>query len=962
MRELRSVLDHAFSGRGRLVMLAGEAGIGKTRTAQQLASCAEGEGARVLWGRCYEEEDSPPYWPWTQILQSLVRDKSAEQIILDFGHNAADIAQMAPELREKLPDLKRTPILDPAQARFRFFNSVTSALENAARVRPLVLILDDLHWADKSSLRLLQFLARRLGGHCILIIGIYRDAEISRQHPLSDTLAQLAREPVFLRLALQGLSREDTGYFIGAMAGIRANRRVIDAIYSHTEGNPFFTTEVLRFLREPAKLTAEEILSIALPPGVREAIGQRLNRLSEQCQQTLTTASIIGREFELRLLGRLNRDTSEEQLLAVLDEALDAHLVEELPGRAEGYQFSHALVQETLASEVSAARRVRLHARIAEALEELYAAAANEHASEVAYHFDKARAIAGTERLVRYSIVAGEQSLAKHAYEEALQHFERAWAAKRELPMDDETARLLVGLGRAQDAAYGKPGFTEAVGNLILAFDYYTGVGEVERAVAIAGYPFQFWTDPPPGVFTLIQRGLALVPPESPAAGPLLLSHGRRQGIDQCDYDAAVQTFEQVLELANHYQDTALEVQALAWTATVEFFHLRFSECLESCRRAITLARNSGDLRIVANCGLWASLVLAAQGNLHQSALYTRSSLEAAVRVDRGLTLANALWGNQVVAQLEGNWDNARSFCDEGLSVWPADPRCLASRTYMEYLLGNFPEAMVYLDRLLDVLGSCSPGPNIEHAAAALAIPLAATVRNIPQELKTAEFAARHVVSFPNASPFLVLMARAGLALCSVIQNDTRSASALYRDLESQLKGTLIITVSGDRLLGKLAHTIGKADWARAHFDDALDFCRNSGYRPELAWTCCDCAEALFHTGTDPDLSRGAALLEESLSISEELGILPLSQRAGALQQQFESRASTLRGHPDGLTSREIEVLICVALGKSNREIAQELTISPNTVVSHISNIFNKIGAANRTEAATYANRHGLPP
>ena len=188
MAELTAALDDALSGHGRLVMLVGEPGIGKTRTAQELTSNAEALGANVLWGRCYVEGGTPPYWPWVQLIRSYVRQTNPEQLRSQMGPGAADIAEIVTEIRVRLLDLETPPALEQEEARFRLFDSITTFLKNAAQSQPLVLVLDDLHWADKPSLLLLQFLARELAStqsERLLVLGSYRDVELSRQHPLS---------------------------------------------------------------------------------------------------------------------------------------------------------------------------------------------------------------------------------------------------------------------------------------------------------------------------------------------------------------------------------------------------------------------------------------------------------------------------------------------------------------------------------------------------------------------------------------------------------------------------------------------------------------------------------------------------------------------------------------------------------------------------------------------------------
>ena len=392
MAELKAALDSSMSGHGRMVMLAGEPGIGKTRTARDLAAHAETLGAQVHWGWCYEGEGAPPYWPWVQAIRSYAAKRDAEQMRLEMGPGAADIAEMVPELRVMLPDLEAPPTLDPEQARFRLFDSTTTFLMNAAGNQPMVLVLDDLHWADQPSLLLMEFLARQMSGHRLLVLGCYRDLELSRQHPLSETLAQLSREPIFQRRLLRGLSQDDTDRFLQVATGARLGERTVEAVYTQTEGNPFFMSEIIRLWLEQGDLTQDGITSdgtIRIPEGVREVIGRRLNRLSAGCNEMLTTASVVGREFRFKLLVTLSETLGENELLGALEEALAARVLEEIPDSVDRYQFTHALIQETLANELSAARRVRLHARIGEALEESYGADAANHAAELAHHLFK---------------------------------------------------------------------------------------------------------------------------------------------------------------------------------------------------------------------------------------------------------------------------------------------------------------------------------------------------------------------------------------------------------------------------------------------------------------------------------------------------------------------------------------------------------------------------------------------
>ena len=291
----------------------------------------------------------------------------------EMGPGAADIAQVVSEVKERLPGLPAPPALEPDQARFRLFDSITTFLKNASKDRPLMVVLDDMHWADKPSLLLLQFLAKELRGSRLLVLGTYRDVELRRQHPLAQTLGDLNRENLSHRVLLRGLTEHDVRRFVEVTAGTSPPDALVAAVYKETEGNPFFVNEIVRLLVADGRLEHAESVSswsVTIPQSVKEVVGRRLDHLSEECNRILTTGAVIGREFGLRLLEKV-AEVKGDRLLEALEEAMGARVIAELPRLIDQYWFSHALIRETLYEELSTTRRVRLHRQIGEALEEM---------------------------------------------------------------------------------------------------------------------------------------------------------------------------------------------------------------------------------------------------------------------------------------------------------------------------------------------------------------------------------------------------------------------------------------------------------------------------------------------------------------------------------------------------------------------------------------------------------------
>jgi DNA-binding SARP family transcriptional activator len=893
LEALLRALNDALTGRGRLLVIGGEPGIGKSRLAEELASAATESGAEVVWGRCWEAGGAPPYWPWVQAIRSYVRGIDPERLRRELGADAAEIADVVAEVREQIPDLGPSPTIDdPQRARFRLFDGIAGFLERASATQPLVVVLDDLHWADEGSLRLLEFVARELADARLLLIGTYRDVELSRRHPLSQTLAELTRERLFERIVLRGLNSEDVADFIEATWGASPPSALVSAVHSQTEGNPLFVTEVVRLLAQEGELTPErlsgsESWSIRIPEGVREVIGRRLDGLSDQCNEALAVASVIGREFGLDQLQRLLEEYSEDQLVQLLDEALAARVIEEATGAIDRYQFTHTLIQETLADELSLTRRVRLHARIAEALEALYGEDVDHHAAELAHHFAQAQTLLGPDKFVRYSLVAGEAALAAAAHEQALAHFDRALAAQDDAEMDDERAALYFGRGRAQLAVLPRYELEPASESLRRAFDYYAEVGDMGRAVSVAACPIPLSlglgdTDFP----ELIARALKLVPPDSHEAGQLLAQHGWYSGIVEADHGEAARAFEHALSIARTTGDAALERRTLANAAWVDVWHFRREECLEKGLRAIELSGQTGDDQSEINARRSVVWALMATGELEQIRAHTAAGFALAERLRDSWSIASAGFDNARLAVYEGDWETARHMSDIGATAEPRGPRALAMRAQLEYELGNFDVGSTYIARLQDAAVGAPPGPIAEHVFMVGATALAERIAGSEERLASAAASAEAILSLPPLAPALAMVARSARALIAVQRNEVEAAAMHYRFIEPQKRtACFIMPLTFDRLLALLAVTFGQVETAVSHYEDGLAFCERAGYRPEYAWTACDYAEALIVRDRPGDGERAAALRQAALGIAGELGMRPLIERIRAREK-----------------------------------------------------------------------------
>lgn len=443
---------------GRLaVFVGGEPGIGKTRLVKELCRNAHLEGGTVLWGAC-DEELAIAYQPFVEAFRWLAESTPPDVLRELVGSLGSELLPLIPDLAQRIPELEPRLSDDPEAERHRLFEAATELLHRLSLRDPVVLVLDDLHWARKPTLLLLRHILKSTLPMQLLIVATYRDTDLDRTHPLSEVLADMRRQTGVERLMLSGLDEVGVQQFLAHVAGHELDERgltLAGAIARETEGNPFFIGEVLRHLIESGALVYRDgrwdsdrtIDDIGIPEGVREVIGRRLSNLDAVANEVLASAAVIGREFELRTLSAVAGGT--DRVLDAIGAAETASLVEAVNGRPGVYRFAHALVRSALYDELPTSRRLRLHRDIGLALEQL--SDGTTHLSELARHFTEAAALGEVDKAVMYCRRAGDAAIDDLAYEEAAAHFEHALEALELQEPIDEAVRgeLLVAAGTA---------------------------------------------------------------------------------------------------------------------------------------------------------------------------------------------------------------------------------------------------------------------------------------------------------------------------------------------------------------------------------------------------------------------------------------------------------------------------------------------------------------------------------
>jgi tetratricopeptide (TPR) repeat protein len=879
--ELCDAADAALAGRGQLVLVSGDPGIGKTRLVEELATYAHLRDALVLWGRGYEGQGAPPYWPWMQIIRQYSVDHDPSALAETMGAGAADIAQIVSEVRRRLPSIEPpTESVGAEQARFRLFDSITTFLLNASRREPLVLVLDDLQCADPASLMLLEFLAPQLGGGRLLIVGTYRDTELHAHPALVQTLGELARVRPPRRVALQGLTRSQVARYIAMTAGVEPDDALVHMVHAKSEGNPFFVAEIVRLLSAEGRLE-DAAGDIAIPREVRELIARRLAPLSQACRDALATAAVIGRDFDLRVLQEVT-GLEPERLLEALGEAQAARVLVSLaPGR---YRFAHVLITDTLVDGLSASRRVKLHRRVGEALEAVFGEQLESRLTELAYHFLEAAPAGDVEHGLRYATTAAEHANARLAYEESARMYERALRVLHLLPAD-RTRRcdLLLAAGeahhRAGAHARANVAFREAAA---VARDLSSPDRLAQAALGYAG-PRGSFAVVDRELVSLLEEALAQLGPRGDGVRARLLGRLAMELYFGGSRERREALVDEALAIARQLGDPATIAYVLNARYAALWAPENVADRLAIADEVLELARRAGDHRLAREGRGRRIVALLELGEMDQA----HAEIEVHARVADELRQPYGRWQAAVwragEALLAGRFAEGETLAQEafelGRKVRMTDAEnCFAVQSFIASMeLGRLAE----LQETVEQLAERYP----ETTRWTSALPYLHTELGRRDEAANAfQQAATHgFAKLEHDNQWLSVITSLS-DTCAFLEDAPRAAE-LY-NLLLPFGGRNVVIVEGwasfgsaDRPLGMLAATMGRWDEAETHFQAALDLNGRLGARPWIARSELGYAQMLLARREPGDAEQARELLQRALHTALDLRMTTLAER-----------------------------------------------------------------------------------
>ena len=948
-------LETAFratsGGERRTVLVGGEAGAGKTRLVFEFARQCRSQGAVVLLGTC-DAELAPPYQPWVQCLDQIVR-VIPQQLMSELRDQLAEVSVLLPQLERMVPGLRRTPSVDPEQERYRLFQAIDAIFTTIAATRPMVVILDDVHWAAAQTLALTLHLAKSTEPGHLLVIGTFRDTADEITDPLATLLGDQHRVRNASRLRIGGLDIATVERFVadavgheldGPLQNLAANLAV------RTAGNAFYIGELWRHLASTGAVAQTDGRwmvhapsdSADIPESVREVVGARLVRLGPAARQIAELIAVAGLRVELRVLRSAAANLDLDLGLAI-EELLKAKLVVEVAGPPTVYQFTHAIVRETIERAVSTVGRGQQHRRLAEAIERVYEADRRPVLAELARHFVAAADLGDPERAVYYARRAATQAINANAYDEAIVHLDSALALSA--PGSIESIDLLLDLAEARTRASLDP---EAMDLFTRAFGLARDVGlakQTAQAVLGLGQARLLHGIPSFAYIEMVFQALAVVADSDTllrirlrTALVLSLHFSGRQ-------DEATALAAEVVEEARRSGDRPVLISALLSLMVGcqdPIHYLKIGIEMQE------LAHGLGDLWSYCQAGGCVARAYLQMGRIEETRAALDSLREPVERGRYNMWRYQAAGLDALVALLDGRFDEAENLAGIASELLPPGT---------EFDAGLYGLQMYVLRREQGRLSEVAP---LMKLAAASATPLwKPGLAALYAEIGMLEDAKREFLALAPGGFAAVprdSVWPACLTFLAEVCTELRSAEhaeVLYEELESFAGFTMMVAFTtcfgpADRLRGRLAALLGRRVAALEHFRAALDLAERSGSPVWIARVKYDWAVTL---GDRPDL------LVEAHAIAVRVGMADLAARTAPMNAVAATPAHPL---PGGLSAREVEVLRLVAAGRSNREIGEQLFISANTVANHMRAILQKTGSSNRAEATAFAARQQL--
>jgi DNA-binding winged helix-turn-helix (wHTH) protein/tetratricopeptide (TPR) repeat protein len=892
---LETAMRTAISGKGGLVLLTGEPGLGKTRMAQQLAASAAKLGADSWLGRCLEVDGAPPFWPWIQILRDCMRDLGPGEMRRLLGAEGADIAQAVPELRQMLPELPSPPPIDPVSGRFRLFDSVATFLKRASGLRPILLTFDDLHQADRASVQLLEFVSRQATTARLLLAATFRP-RVGGADVLPEALQALARENTIQCIELRGLSRDELGHYLELVTGKAASDAELDSLLEKTAGNPLFVRQLVHGFRGEqlnSRTRFGDWLSRApRSTGLQGAIQRHLEVLSQPAQALLRVAAVLGREFSVGLLVEIAA-VPLESVSEMLAGAVAAGLIHGVTDVLRRYRFTHVLVRDALYDQLSPSERARLHGRAARALDSRGAASDDVLLAELTRHYVAAAPTHDDGHAYEYAVRAARTAAQRLAYDEAATYFDRALSLTDfQAPEPRRRMGLLLEKGEALAHTNEAP---VARSTLVAAFGLACQLDAVDELVRAAGLVARHLETGNVDLeqVEILRQAIAHLSDDDPRI-PSLRALQAKSLLFSREQTERAQLALTALREARKLSDLTLRADAfkLCHEALIDPGYL--GERLAIVEEMTAIAHQLGDPMLmlraatahVENCVEVGDMVGV------DAAVATIEVLAEQYREPLYRWQARAVRGMR--AYVSGRLELAEQLIAEALALSTSvgEP---AYNCYCAQIIGVWLVQGRYLEAASLVREAAMRYPAILGWRAVLACADVFTGREAHAR-KTLERMMENELSDLPSKPHVMLNTLTPLVELCAIVGDAEIAGALYDALLpfAHHHGHLHLGVMSygpiERHLGMMSTQMGEFGAAEQHFERALVASRKMQSPVFESMTLGQYARMLMTSGQSSCETRASELLEHGLALANASGMHGVTLRCHMLAQQYALR------------------------------------------------------------------------
>jgi len=919
------------SSLGGLTLVKGPAGVGKTRLVEECTASAVQNDVTVVWSHGSDDDGVPPLWLWIQLLRKLVTDSELARLSKLHPGSIQRLANHLPEFGHWTVGLATPDSVDPNTEKFLLFDAIRTIVVEIGKNSPLLILIEDLQWADDSSMGVLELLLESPGPEGVeLIVTVRDDALAASRYILPRTITNSVN---FSSVVLDDLGKSDSEQLFGDLIGEPVDGESLAEVWTITGGNPLFIREYASSWKRGVALGDASVPSSAI-----ETIESRLSAVSAERLEVIEYGAVLGYEFDFARLSSVLGNPDRHALAARIGNGIELGFIAERPESPGWFRFTHEVIRRVIYDRMTNSRRTQLHREIAESLEGLAGSSAAGQAAEISAHWQRAGVGGDLEKSAKWSLLAGREALESFSFDAAHGHFENARQAAHQIGASDVEADANAGVGESL-APLGQE--DEAVKFLGLAFEHFVESDQIDKAVRVAQVNFT-GSHGQVEMVPIYEKALDIIGADSIDSARIQAPLARAIAIEIGDFKRGRAFLKSAIRIARKRGDTQLESIAAGYGVQIAAFAAEFQECITYCEQVLELQGATDDPYSVSTAGMLLAGFRFGEGRRHESDALMARSRRSAERSGNKLRIVSCDLLELRIAHASCEWDRVKRVTDSADYDYPSTERVLAIAALCHYLVGDVDEGDAVLHRFLSTRQETTESPDAQH------FPFIA--RSTRSEEHIAIVKAAAAVAERSRSEYVRRRGVLARGWMAVEENDAETGAEALEDLQGA--GLLH---DEETLIPTLRYLCGDVEGAATEFEQIIERFNSNGVFLFEAWARFDFSRLLVeHPDIRPNI-QARKYATDSRAYALKLGLLPLVARLDDLLESMGVART-----PFDLTRREIDVLTLVAQGSTNKEIAESLFVSPHTVNRHLGNLFNKLGVSSRAAATDLAHQRDL--